>query len=84
MTTQEAKDLISKWIQFRMNDIHDREIDLNGSYEFYIEGDDLKVRVFDDSNLPEGHLSMLHTLKRRINEEKVSYEKMDNELNGTV
>lgn len=80
----DATNIISRWLQLKMNNQFNTEIDLDKSYIIDIDGSGLVLPTDGESSLNDGQKSHLGTYCRMINNGGITLEKMDEEINGYI
>lgn len=73
--------LVSDWLQHKMNQQFNSEINLSREYAIDIDGSGLIIPTEGLSKLNYEQKSYLSTMIRSINSREVSFEEMNSELN---
>lgn len=81
LTIEELKDLITRWIEFKLTE-EGLKFTLIGTYDLVDSENDIKLVEKNNVSLIDGQKTYLSAYKRVVNEELVPFEQMANELNG--
>lgn len=78
----DAVNIITEWIQLKMNTQFNEEINLDDSYIIDIDGSGLVLPTDGKSSLNDGQKSYLRTFCNMINRPTITLDQMKEEINS--
>lgn len=74
--------IISNWLQLKMNNQFQEEINLSDTYIIDVDGSGFVLPTDGESSLNDGQKSFLRTYCNMINNQEVTFEQLNEDLNN--